>query len=66
MHGFRAYIIGDDGHVKDRVDLMCADEGEAKHRAKQLVNGQPIELWHLDRKIARFDPPKASTDEDGH
>lgn len=58
MNGFRAYIIGQDGHIKRRVDLMCADESEAKQQAKQLVDGHGVELWELDRKIARFEPEK--------
>ena len=53
MEDCRAYVIGPDGHVRDRVDFWCRDEA-AKERAKQLVADYDIELWHLDRKIAVF------------
>jgi hypothetical protein len=63
MQGYRAFIIGPDGHVTDRVDLLGLTEEEAKKRAKQLVDGSPgdpreasrnaVELWQGSRKIAR-------------
>jgi hypothetical protein len=56
MQGFRAYIIGLDGHIIDRLDLFCADEEQAKCKAKQLVDGHAVELWDRDRKIVRYDP----------
>ncbi|QHO73526.1 hypothetical protein ACH79_13585 [Bradyrhizobium sp. CCBAU 051011] len=51
---YRAYIIGEDGHVQSRVDLRCADVCEAVGLAKQLVNGHDVELWQLDRQIETF------------
>ena len=54
MQEYRAYVVGSDGHVKLRVDLICADDDAAKERAKALVDGHDIELWQLDRKIAEF------------
>ena len=56
MHGYRAYIIGADGHIKDGIDLMCATAEDAKKRAKQLVDGHAVELWDEARKIPRFEP----------
>ena len=54
MEDCRAYVIGPDGHVRDRVDFSCRDDEGAKERAKQLVADYDIELWHLDRKITVF------------
>jgi hypothetical protein len=54
MHEYRAYIIGPDGPIQSRVDLVCADEDTAIEHAKQLVDGHDVELWELDRKIATF------------
>jgi hypothetical protein len=54
MPEYRAYVMGPDGHVKDRADLVCEGEEEAKARAKQLVDGHDIELWKLDRHVATF------------
>jgi len=56
MHGYRAYIIGPDGHIQDRLDLFCKTEDEAKVKAKQLVDGHAVELWDRARKITRFEP----------
>ena len=54
MQGYRAFIIGEDGHVRDRVDLLCEDETEARRQAQRLVDGHDVELWQLDRKIETF------------
>jgi len=56
MHGYRAYIIGPDGHIQHRLDLFCETEDEAKVKAKQLVDGHAVELWDRARKIVRFEP----------
>jgi len=54
MQEYRAYIIGPDGHIQERIDLLCADDNAAKERAQQLLNGHKVELWQLDRQIATF------------
>ena len=51
---YRAFIIGEDGHVNGRVDLLCENGTEAVEKAKQLVDGDDIEFWHRDHSIARF------------
>ena len=51
---YHAFVIGPDGHVQLRYDLYCATEADAIERAKQLVDGHDIELWHRDKKIATF------------
>jgi hypothetical protein len=58
MDGYRAYVMGPDGHILDRVDLLCSDDAAAKEQAKALVDGHDIELWQLDRKIAEFKAPE--------
>ena len=55
MPEYRAYILGSDGHFYRAVPLDCADDAEAMERAKQLLDGHDIELWQLDRKVARLD-----------
>lgn len=54
MNEYRAYVVGPDGHVLQRIDLLCADDDAAKERAKALVDGHDVELWQLDRKISVF------------
>jgi hypothetical protein len=54
MQDYRAYFVGPDGHVQNRVYLRCADDAEAIRLAKQLFDGRDGELWQLDRKIGTF------------
>jgi hypothetical protein len=54
MQEYRAYVIGPDGHIQQRIDLLCADDNAAKEQARQLVNGHAVELWQLGRQIATF------------
>ena len=55
MQEYRAYVIGPDGHVVDRVDDIRTDETEARRLAKQVVAGRAVELWQSDRFIDRFE-----------
>ncbi|WP_256437660.1 hypothetical protein [Bradyrhizobium sp. CCBAU 53421] len=43
MRNYKAYVPGDDGHIIDRVDLVCDDEA-AKDKARKLAIGQAVEL----------------------
>lgn len=54
MAWYYAYIIGHDGHITCRVEIVCADDEIAKERAKQLVDGHDVELLHRDRRIVTF------------
>jgi hypothetical protein len=56
MPDYRAYIIGSGGEFQQSVPLDCADDNVAMMKAKQLVDGQYVELWQRTRKIARFEP----------
>jgi hypothetical protein len=56
LHGYRAYIMGSDGHIADRIDLFCVDDREARERAKKFVDGRAVELWDGARKVDKFDP----------
>lgn len=57
MEGYRAYILGADGRVQNRIDLLCDDEAEAVRLAKQLVDGHDVELWQLGRLVGSFRHP---------
>jgi hypothetical protein len=52
MRDYRAYIMGPDGHIKDRIEFWSKDDETAKKQAEQCVDGHDIELWHQDKKIA--------------
>jgi hypothetical protein len=54
MKDYRVYVLGSDGHIVERVEFFASDDEAAKERAKQIVNGRDIELWHRDHKIAEF------------
>jgi len=54
MQEYCAYVIGPDGHVLNPIDLLCESEDQAKQCAVRLVDGQNVELWQRDRRIARF------------
>ena len=54
MGGYYAYIIGDDGHIRNRVEIICDDDEDAKRCAKRLVDGHDVELWLEARKVATF------------
>jgi hypothetical protein len=54
MQDYRAYIIGPDGHIQNRVELRCDDDVEAIRLAKQAVGGHDVELWQLDRHIGTY------------
>ena len=54
MTYYRAYIIGQDGHFKEAINLDCADDTTAVESAKQLVNGHDVELWQRDRLVTKL------------
>ncbi len=54
MPGYRAYIIGDDGHFIKANALDCLDDKAAIESAKQFVDGHDVELWQEDRCVARL------------
>ena len=56
MEEYRAYVLGEDGHITNRVDIRCSDENEARRLAKVAVDGHAVELWQHDRFIERFEP----------
>ncbi|KYG19949.1 hypothetical protein SE92_06425 [Bradyrhizobium sp. AT1] len=55
---YRAFQIDPDGHVFGCINLVCDDDEQAKREAAGLVLAHRIELWRLDRRIAKFDAPQ--------
>jgi len=51
MQGYNAYLIGADGHIIRRVELICADDDSAKAEASKLADGYDVELWQGNRMI---------------
>ena len=54
MRDYRAYIMGPDGHIEDRIEFWSKDDETAKKHAEQYVDGHDIELWHQDKKNRRI------------
>jgi hypothetical protein len=54
LQDYRAFVVGGDGHVLQRHEFWCANDEEAKERARQFVDGKDVELWHRDHRIATF------------
>jgi hypothetical protein len=52
MGGYRAFIIGEDGHVCDARVFEAASDEVALEVARHLINRHGIEIWPLDRKVA--------------
>ena len=53
---YKAYAIGPDDQITSRIDLVCENDTAAKERAKQLVDGQPVELWRGQLFLGLFKP----------
>jgi hypothetical protein len=58
MEEYKAYLMGPDGHIAGRVDLLCENEEAARGRAQLLAQDCVIELWRGARLIAEFRPPQ--------
>jgi len=55
MLEYRAYLIGDDGLISHRVDMVCDDDENAKERAQLAADdGHTVELWQGTRLVATF------------
>jgi hypothetical protein len=54
---YRAYAISAEDRIVHRIDLLCADDDEARHRARQLVDEYAIELWRDQILLARYELP---------
>ncbi|MGH6713907.1 MAG: hypothetical protein ACREEK_33760 [Bradyrhizobium sp.] len=52
--GYYAYVIGGDGHVQNRIEVLCGNDDEAKRCAEKLADGHAVELWQEARRIAIF------------
>jgi hypothetical protein len=57
--GYYAYVISDDGHVQNRIEVLCDNDEEARRCAEQLVDGHTLELWQEARMVATFKPKKS-------
>jgi len=54
VNEYRAYFVGRDGHFASCRAFRCGDDSEAVTFARQLVDGQDVELWSGERFIVRL------------
>ena len=55
MTTYRAYIVGMHSRSIGVVNIDCVDDDQAVTSASRLVDHHDIELWQMDRPVARFD-----------
>ena len=55
MAEYRAYLLGSDGRIAKRLDLVCDDDNAANEQARHLVDGHDVELWSGQRLVTRWD-----------
>ncbi|MVT71416.1 hypothetical protein GPL21_41270 [Bradyrhizobium pachyrhizi] len=60
LRTFAAYILDRDGHIANRIDLLCLDEAAARDSTEALAADDQIELWDGDRLVGEFEPAKWS------
>ena len=51
---YHAYIVGRHGLFIRAIEIDCADDDAAIESAKQLVDSHDVELWQMDRPVARL------------
>ena len=52
---YRAHILGPHDRSIGVVQLDCIDDESAIKSARRLVDSHDLELWQMDRPVARFD-----------
>ncbi|AUC98654.1 hypothetical protein CWS35_33725 [Bradyrhizobium sp. SK17] len=55
MTTYRAYIVGPHSRSIGVVNMDCSDDDAAITSASRLVDHHDIELWQMDRPVARFE-----------
>jgi hypothetical protein len=54
MAEYRAYIMGEDEHIRSYRAFVCDGDADAMVWAKHLLDGNDIELWSGGRFVIRF------------
>lgn len=55
MREYRAYLLGIEGHIRERVELESETDEEAVAKARRHFNGGAIEVWQGVRIVAKLD-----------
>lgn len=54
MPTYRAYLIDQNDRVVSFKPIEAEIDEEAVEAARRYVDGCDVEVWHLDRKVARL------------
>ena len=55
MPVYHAYIVGLHGRSIGVAQMDCVDDDSAIKSASHVVDSHDVELWRMDRPVARFD-----------
>ena len=55
MPVYHAFIVGLHDRFIGVVQMDCVDDNSAIKSATRLVDSHDVELWQMDRPVARFD-----------
>ncbi|MCA1451844.1 hypothetical protein I6F35_01275 [Bradyrhizobium sp. BRP22] len=55
MQEYRAYLLGIDGHIRERMELESETDEDAVAKARHHFNGGAIEVWQGIRIVAKLD-----------
>jgi hypothetical protein len=61
MPVYRAYIVGLHDRSIGVVQMDCINDDSAIKSAARLVDSHDVELWQMDRPVARFDARSKQT-----
>jgi hypothetical protein len=51
---YRVYVLGDGDHITGSIEFTAPDDEAALEQARQMRDGRDIEVWQLDRFLARY------------
>ncbi len=55
---YRAFLLDENGHIFQRIELECCNDEAAIHEANKLLDGHDIEIWHGPRLVNRLSAPE--------
>lgn len=61
MSAYRALIMGLHDRPIRMIHMDCVDDEAAITCAERFVDGRDVELWQMDRPVARFDVRSGKT-----
>lgn len=57
MQDYSIYLVARSGRLVREIEVECVSDDAAIDLAQQWLDDQDVELWQLDRMIARFNRP---------